>query len=190
MFVTPTLTIFFFLIQVCRIFDIELQKFYIFTHLLYKILPKREITAVEITNILMLEYYTLKKTFSGNIKLAADQNEKIAPVIGGDGTSKIDTKSPLTKILQDINAKFGTNFTDKEKVLEKIVAAFKADKKAVNCAKENTANMFRKAYNYDKNFDEICFDSISQDDELSSFIAENLETLKDALFNYIYDNLH
>lgn len=182
-----------FLIQVCRNFDIELQKFYIFSHLLYKILPKREITAVEITDILTLEYYTLKKTFSGNIKLAVDQNEKIVPVIGGDGTSKVDTKSPLTKILQEINSKFGTNFTDKEKVLEKIVDAFKADKKAVNCAKENDANMFRKAYNYDKNFGEVCFDSISQDEELSSFIAENMEimeNLKDALFNYIYDNLH
>ena len=50
-----------FLIQVCRNFDIELQKFYIFSHLLYKILPKRNATAIEITDILTLEYYSLKK---------------------------------------------------------------------------------------------------------------------------------
>ena len=181
-----------FFAQVCRNFDIELQKFYIFLHLLYKILPKRNVTAAEIKDILILEYYRLKKDFSGRIKLEVGKDKKILPVTGGNGTSKVDSKNPLTKIIQEINLKFGTNFTDKEKMFEKIVDAFKADKKAVRCAKENSPDMFRKIF-YDKNFEDILGDNVSQDEELKNCVATNIElmeTLKDGIFDYIYDNLH
>ena len=154
-------------------------------------MPKRNATAIEITEILTLEYYSLKKTFSGDIKLNTGKNEKIEPVIGGNGTSKVDIKNPLTKIIQEINLKFGTNFTNKEKVLEKIVEAFKADKKAVNCAKENSPAMFKKII-YDKKFYDVCIDSISQDEDLQKTITADMElaeTLKEELFGFIYDNL-
>ena len=103
----------------------------------------------------------------------------------------MDIKNPLTKIIQEINLKFGTNFTNKEKVLEKIVEAFKADKKAVNCAKENSLAMFKKII-YDKKFYDICIDSISQDEDLQKTITTDMElaeTLKEELFGFIYDNL-
>lgn len=65
-----------FITQISRDFDIDMQKFYIFAHLLYKILPKRKKESVEIADILTLEYYMLKQNFSGSIKLESDNVQK------------------------------------------------------------------------------------------------------------------
>ena len=181
-----------FLSQVNRNFDVDVQKLYIFSHLLYKILPKREKNSDDITDLLTLEFYKLKQNFSGSIKLKSEDNKKISPITENDTKNKNPDKNSLEKIIQKINLQFGTKFTDADKVLEKILEDFKSDKKAVKCAKENDATMFRTAYQYDTRFENIFYDNLKTGSELEKLIAKNLEilqTLKEAMFPCVYQNL-
>jgi type I restriction enzyme R subunit len=181
-----------FVSQITRNFDIDMQKFHIFSHLLYKILPKRKGDSVEITDILTLEYYTLKQNFSGSIILKSDMVQKILPMTSGEDNSKISVKNTLEKIIQEINLKYGTNFTNVDKVLEKVLNDFKADKVAVKCAKENDSKMFRTAYKYDEHFEDILFTNFQHDREFEHFIINHLEILpilKEEMFDRVYETL-
>ena len=179
--------------QIKRNFDIEMQKFYIFGDLLYKILIDNKKESVEIKDILTLEYYTLKQNFSGSIELKPDNVQKISPDVDGGGIGKTSVKNPLEKIIRQINLKYGTNFTDADKVFEKILEYFKSDGKAVKCAKENDEHMFRKAYKYDEHFDDFLFKNLQFHSDFENFVAnhpEILQTLKEEMFPYVYQNLH
>lgn len=181
-----------FVSQITRNFDIDMQKFHIFSHLLYKILPKRKRDSVEITDILTLEYYTLKQNFSGSIILKSDTVQKILPMTSVEDNSKISVKNTLEKIIQEINLKYGTNFTNADKVLEKVLNDFKADKVAVKCAKENDSKMFRTAYKYDEHFEDILFTNFQHDREFENFIINHLEILpilKEEMFDRVYETL-
>ena len=179
-----------FLTQINRNFDADLFKFHIFSHLLYKILPKRKGDSIYITDLLTLEFYKLKQNFSGSIELKSDDNQKISPIIDSEGIVKKNLKNPLTKIIQEINLKFGTDFSNSDKVFEEILFNFSSDKKAVKCAKENDANMFRTAYQYDKHFEDIFYNL--QDSKFINFILNHIEilqTLKEEMFYHVYKAL-
>ena len=179
-----------FISQVCRNFDIDLLKFFNFSRLFYKILPKQKQESVEIADILSLEYYKLKQNFSDSISLQPDDRKNISSTPATDTTIKQPVKNPLEKIIQDFNAKFATDFSDADKVFEKVWNLFYSDNKAVKCAKENNANMFRKAFKFDETFDTIFFDSVHNDNK--NIIFNNIEIfqlMKEEIFKQLYISL-
>ena len=181
-----------FISQVCRNFDIDLLKFFNFSRLFYKILPKQKKDSVNIDDILSLEYYKLKQNFSGNISLQPDKNQNIYSTSVTDNAVNQPVKNPLEKIIQDFNSKFATDFSDSDKVFEKVWNTFYCDGKAVKCAKENNANMFRKAFKFDETFDTIVFDNLRNNTLLNNFILNNadiFQSMKEEIFKQIYKSL-
>ena len=62
--------------------------------------------------------------------------------IGG----KEKKKEPLSVIIEKINSRFGTNFSEMDKVLEQISADFMTDEHLVNLAKNNPQSTFEKIF--------------------------------------------
>ena len=129
-----------FISQVCRMFDRDLHKFSVYAKMLYKVLPKEKGPYIVLDDKILMEYYRLEKEFDGSISL--EGNEGGLGAIKGEAGARVKKSNSLTEIIAAINEKFGTEFTEMDKVLEQIQNDFLADEKLVSFAKNNDEEMF------------------------------------------------
>jgi len=129
-----------FISQVCRMFDRDLHKFSIYAKFLYKVLPKEKGPYITIDDKVLLEYYRLEKEFDGSISLSGSEGGLGG--IKGEAGARTKKSNSLAEIIAAINEKFGTNFTEMDKVLEQIQQDFLADEKLVSFAQNNDETMF------------------------------------------------
>ena len=178
-----------FVIQVARMFDKDMQKLYVYTKFLSKVLPKDNIEKVNLNDALVLEYYKLQKTAEGNITL--DQTEGvIPPVDGAGGSGRQKEKDPLSEIIEKFNKKFGTEFTEQDKVLEQLKLDIMKDEKMANCAKTGDKTAFEALY--EKQFVDIAMNRYEQNDNFFKALFENpdrLKYVKELLFFNIFNEL-
>lgn len=129
-----------FISQVCRMFDPDLHKFSVYAKFLYKVLPKTRGPYITIDDKVLLEYYKLEKEFDGSISLSGLEGG--IGGIKGEAGARPKKSNSLAEIIAAINEKFGTNFTEMDKVLEQIQEDFLADDKLVSFAQNNDEEMF------------------------------------------------
>ena len=107
-----------FITQVCRLFDKDIHKFSVFAKFLYMWLPKGDRSVVDIDDKVLLEYYRLEKDFEGGIQLEPVEGGFVP--ITGEAGHREPKKDPLTVIIEKINEKYGTDFTEMDKVLTQL----------------------------------------------------------------------
>ena len=102
--------------QIVRTFDKDLYKTYVYTELLYKLLPKNPHEKVDLTNKIALVNNKLTETFSGSIQLEHGQN-KVKAEKGGDGAFKEEKRDLLANIIDKINLMYAGKFTEADRVI-------------------------------------------------------------------------
>jgi len=103
--------------QLISFADAELEKLYEFVRYLSRKLPvSRERLPTEIQQHIELESYRIQQTFSGKIDLERDAKELDALAPNSPSTSNPENLSPLSQIIQQLNQRFGTDFSDSDKV--------------------------------------------------------------------------
>ena len=164
-----------FVIQVCRMFDKDMQKLYVFTKFLAKVLPKDDNEKVNLNDELLLEYYKLQKTADGKIKLE-DTEGVLPPVQGAGGAGSNKEKDALSEIIDKFNKKFGTEFSEQDKVLAQLRADMMKDTKIVNSAKVGD----RTAYDTlsDKGFDQALMDRYEENENFFKDILSDKDKLR------------
>lgn len=132
--------------QIDRIFDKNLLEESIFTEFLLKFIPKENREKVDLDDKVKLEYYKLQQDFQGEISLVAEGGSMLEHPSAIDATVKpINEHNSLEEIIQSINERFPENFTEGDRVLVETMHRTlrkSADKKLVNMAKNNSAQMF------------------------------------------------
>lgn len=178
-----------FIVQVCRMFDKDMQKLYVFTKYLVKLLPKDNSEKVNLNDELLLEYYKLQKTADGKITL--QEVEGIVPPVVGTGTAGSNKeKDTLSEIIDKFNKKFGTSFTEQDKVLAQLKADMMQNEQMVNSAKSGDKTAFRTLYN--KQFNDIAINRYEQNDNFFKGLFENADKLrfiKEMLLADVYNEL-
>lgn len=108
-----------FVTQVCRLFDQDMQYFSVYARFLYKVLPKGEREVVDVDDLLSLDYFKMDQTYHGSITLTpAEEGFK---GISGHAGRREKKKSPFDELVEKVNERNGTNFTEQDKVLEQVV---------------------------------------------------------------------
>ena len=106
-----------FLSQVIPFVDTDLEKLYVFARLLWRVLPiDRQPLPVEVQREIDLDSLRVAKTGSTKIKL--DRGTREIDPMEANG-KKLETPpdiEPLSQIIQELNERFGTNFTEQDKV--------------------------------------------------------------------------
>lgn len=136
-----------FITQICRMFDREIHKFSVYAKFLAMMLPKGDTAIVDVDDKVMLEYYRLEKDFEGSIGLTGSP-EGFQPITGEAGR-KEKKKDPLTVIIEKINEKFGTNFTQMDKVLLQIENDYATDDRWQGYAASNDRKTFMLLFEKD-----------------------------------------
>jgi type I restriction enzyme, R subunit len=106
-----------FLSQVLTFADADLEKLYVFAKLLWRLLPvTHDPLPVEVQQNIDLDAFRLQKTSSGKITLEKGTKE-LDPMVTKDksGTKPKDIE-PLSQIIQELNERFGTDFTEDDKI--------------------------------------------------------------------------
>lgn len=101
--------------QVCRMFDADMQKEYVFCAYLAKLLPGEPKHELDLEGALKLEFYKLEETFKGEISLTDDIGE-IVPAKGKGATGQ-EKKEPLEEVIQRINELFDGKFDERDRVI-------------------------------------------------------------------------
>jgi len=174
--------------QICRMFDKDLHKFSVYAKLLAKMLPKTGIDVVSVDDKVVLEYYKLEKEFEGSIVLTeAPEGFKS---ITGEAGRKERKKDPLTIIIEKINERYGTTFTEMDKVLLQIENDYAADDKWASYAKTNDLKTFMMLFT--KDFPQMAAKRYEQNDDF--FVKmfsepEMMQQVMDTIGMVIYDKL-
>lgn len=107
-----------FLSQIIPYADPDLEMLYSFGRLLLPHLPlERETGIVKLGDEVGLQYYRLQRVFSGAIELREGEGEYgvKSPTDVGTGKAK-EEKAPLSEIIEVLNDRFGTNFTEEDRL--------------------------------------------------------------------------
>ncbi|MBF0611879.1 MAG: type I restriction endonuclease subunit R [Magnetococcales bacterium] len=106
-----------FLSQVIPYADPDLEMLYSFGRFLVPHLEMdQDSTTVKLVDEVGLQYYRMERIFSGSIDLGAGESYGVkSPTDVGTGNAKED-KAPLSEIIDVLNERFGTNFTEEDRL--------------------------------------------------------------------------
>jgi type I restriction enzyme, R subunit len=106
-----------FLSQIIPYGDPEIEMLYSYGRFLLPHLPQdRDVIAVELDDEVELQYYRLQRIYAGPINLSQGDAQAIkSPTEVGTGRTK-DEKAPLSEIIDVLNERFGTEFTEEDRL--------------------------------------------------------------------------
>jgi type I restriction enzyme R subunit len=147
---TDYVRLYVFLSQILTFTDADLEKLYVFARLLRRYLPpERDDLPREIQQNIDMESYRVQQTWKGKIKLERGNGE-VEPI----GTREVHGPSPeeiepLSQIVRELNERFGTDFTDEDKVfIQNLEQKLAGDQALVAAVLTNTLENARLAFDH------------------------------------------
>ena len=104
-----------FLSQIIPYGDAELERLSSFGRLLLPSLLPARAEAIDLGDEVSLEFYRLERVSSGAILLKDPEPYVVSPSAVGTGNPE-DEKAPLSEIIERLNERFGTEFTDEDRL--------------------------------------------------------------------------
>ncbi|MCY9446990.1 type I restriction endonuclease [Bacillus haynesii] len=182
-----------FILQIASFIDVELHKLYIYLSYLLRKLPKSSKDKdVYVADDVALQYYRNQKVFEGSIELMKTGGINLKPTSHGTGGTTEDEKVHLSSVLDKLNERFGTEFTEtdflsRDQVKEDMLNSEDIQQKAKNNTKDNFKFAFEKSF---MNFvidrmssNEKFFMKILENEEFKNFIMEDM-------MNEVYDEVN
>ncbi|MCK5125214.1 MAG: type I restriction endonuclease subunit R [candidate division Zixibacteria bacterium] len=180
-----------FLSQIVSFKDVNLEKLYAYLRMLNRKFPSdKERLPIEITENVNMDTYRIQQISSGSIELVEATGE-LKP-IDGLGTGRgANEKEFLSLIIEEVNKRFGTDFTDGDKVFFAELETRLAGNETLNqSAKTNTKEALKLIFSHifeaqlhgmvESNFD--IYKKIVENAEFGSFIKEKM-------FEEVFDKL-
>jgi len=135
-----------FLTHIINLGDEKLYKFHAYAKCLLRKLPRvgTEHTP-DLGSDVMLQYYRVQKVAEGSIVLA-NEDGVLNSRTSGTGLPLEDEKEALSVIIQNLNERLGTNFTEVDKVLEQFIQDM-ADNAEIVLRARNPRELFKIIYN-------------------------------------------
>lgn len=173
--------------QVCRMFDKDMQKEYVFCSYLLRLLPNESTEMMDLDGALKLEFYKLEQTFKGAIALKEEGG--VYEPSDGKGSASPEAKEPLEEVIERINQLFNGNFTDADRVvLYALHDRLKDDKKLRKVAKSADPQVFAESI-FPKTFDAVAQDCYVEQTEAFSSMFQNkskYQAIASALAEMLY----
>lgn len=163
--------------QVCRLFDKDVHKFSIYAKFLSMQLPKGGGEKICVDDKVLLEYYRLEKDFEGEIELESSE-EGFMPITGEAGRRE-KKRDPLTVIIEKINERYGTAFTEMDKVLIQIENDYASQVKWRSYAQNNDFKTFMMLF--EKDFPEMAASRYEQNEDFFVKMFSEPEMMKQVM---------
>ncbi|UCZ53721.1 DEAD/DEAH box helicase family protein [Bacillus shivajii] len=177
-----------FVLQIGPFSDVDLHKRFIYLSSLLKKLPRKAEDPVYLSDDVALEYYRNEKTFEGSISLDETGGEYLIPGQHGTAAGGEEEKERLSSIIERMNERFGTEFTQSDKLSrDQIVEDMKADEDLAQKAKSNTKDNFKFSFN--RTFMDFVVNRMQNNEEFFMKILEDAE-FKEFLMEDMIDEVY
>jgi type I restriction enzyme R subunit len=163
-----------FLSQVIPYQDSDLEQLYTYVRFLLTKLPKREAgPGAHLEDEIELQYYRLQKISEGQIDLSTGE----VPALKGPsdvGTGQEDEKIRLSELIEILNERFGTNFTQADQLFfDQIQEEAIENDTLQKAAVANTKDDFR--YVFEKAFEGLVIDRMEGNEEIFGKLMSDAE---------------
>lgn len=183
---TDFIRLYAFLSQVLTFADPDLEKLYVFARHLRRLLPAdRDTLPWEVQQNIDMESYRIQKTSSGRIML--DRKAGMLDPQSSKGSYGVapEELEPLSRIIAELNERFGLNLGPEHRVtLSQVMAKLDADPALEASARVNTRENVRLTF--DQKVDELIQGIVDSNFELYKRITDDEafgEAVKDLLFD-------
>ncbi|MEI6154481.1 MAG: type I restriction endonuclease subunit R, partial [Deltaproteobacteria bacterium] len=154
-----------FMSQVIPYQDSDLEKLYTYLRFLLTKLPRRDLdTGIHIEDEVELQYYRLQKISEGQIDLKTGE---VRPLKGPTdvGTGSDDEDIRLSELIEILNERFGTNFTQADQLFfDQIQQEAVESEPLQKAAQANSKEDFR--YVFEKAFEGLAIDRMEGNEEI------------------------
>jgi type I restriction enzyme R subunit len=182
-----------FLSQIVPYSDRDLEMLYSFGRFLLPHLPlEHDSSAVKLGDEVGLQYYRLQRVFSGAIQLREGEGEYgvKSPTDVGTGKAK-EEKAPLSEIIEVLNDRFGTNFTEEDRLFfEQIKEKAANTPEVVRLRQANAFDKFQLGLR--QMLEDLMIQRMSENDKIVSRYMDD-KAFEDAAFavlsKVIYDTI-
>lgn len=181
-----------FLSQIVSFKDVNLEKLYAFLRMLArKLPPDKDRLPVEITDNVNMDTYRIAQISNGSIELEKATGE-LKPMEGlGTGKGAGDEKEFLSLIIEEVNERFGTDFTDGDKVFFAELETRLTGNQTLNqSAKTNTKDALKLVFAHI--FEDQLHTMVESNFDIYKKIVENAEFgqfVKEKMFEEVYTKL-
>lgn len=164
-----------FILQIATFIDVELHKTYIYlTYLLRKLPRSKGDRDIYLADDVALQYYHNQKMFEGSIELEKMGIYDLQPQSNSAGGMVEDEKVRLSSILDKLNERFGTSFSESEYLFrDQVRDDILNDEDMRQKAKNNSLENFKFAF--EKSFMDFTIERMSSNQEFVMKILEHEE---------------
>ncbi|RMG79040.1 MAG: type I restriction endonuclease subunit R [Bacteroidetes bacterium] len=168
-----------FMSQIMPFQDVGLEKLYSYGRFLLTKLPKVNYTErLKLDNEVALEYYRLQKIAEGDLVLQVQGKHELDPTTEAGISRPKEEKDKLSNIINLLNDKYGTDFTDADKLyFEQIEQALYENEELQIRAKNNPIENFK--YAFDEVFTQTLIDRMDANEEIFDKIMSDSEFQKE-----------
>ena len=180
-----------YLCQITRLFDEETQKEHVFLSYLVHLLPSDPHEKFELEDCVTLQYYKLKQTFSGAIKLGNRSMAYAAPQPKAPSVME-QRRDKLQAVIDQINSEYSGEFTEKDRVImEMVVPILMQSRKLQIAAESQDENVYVTAAFPDE-IDKAMMEALRQNDKAFDDLLhdhDKFAAFKLALAKYTYGEI-
>jgi type I restriction enzyme R subunit len=178
------------LIQIYPIQDVDLHQLNIYIKYLVNQIEVNSVSTIEVSDKITLEY--LRVESQGEQRIDLDEGEGLDISLPGSVNVSEEEKERFSIILEKINERFQTDFTDEDKIeqIKHIQNSIEKDERLNNLAKENSFEDWKLMYEED--FENKLVKSYYNNKEFYEKVLNNKELLKylrDSIAREIYSNI-
>lgn len=192
---TSFVRIYSFVSQIVPFQEPDLHKLFVYGQFLLRKLPIAGggVGPITLDNEIALEYYKLEKTSEGSISLIVGEEAPLKGVThaGTARSSAVEDETSLTKIIEVLNDRFGTDFTYADQLFfEQLEEEMVSDEELSEQAKHNTVDNFQ--YAFDEKFLSILIDRMELNQGIFARVMDDdkfQSTVKKHLLKSVYEKL-
>jgi type I restriction enzyme R subunit len=164
-----------FLSQIIPYADRELEMLYSYGRFLLPYLPlDRDTLIVKVGDEVALQYYRLERVFSGAIDVKEGEGQGIkSPTEMGTGKAT-EEKAPLSEIIAVLNERFGTHFTEEDRLFfQQIKEKACRDRRVIETALANPLDKFELGIR--KLIEDFMIERLEENDEIVTRYMDDRE---------------
>ena len=182
-----------FLSQIMPFSDMELEKLYAYSRFLMKKLPKKNTNdRFELGDEVSLEYYRLQKISEQNLALESNSEYGLDGISESGIRGSKEEKEALSQIINVLNKRFGTEFTDADKLFfDQIEEDLIADERLTEQAKSNSMENFK--FGFEEAFMDKIIARMEQNEDIFSKMMDDKDfgaIVKNYMIQKVYKRLN
>jgi len=182
-----------FLSQIMPFQDTELEKFYSYARLLINKLPKRSVSErFALHDEVALEYYRLQKISEKTLELQKGKEGEVSPMREAGTKKDKDEFAKLSEIINILNDRFGTDFTQADKLFfDQIEEELSTDEHLNKQAKSNTMENFK--YGFEDVFLNKLIERMDQNQDIFKKIMDDdkfARVVKEWMLKKVYNRIN